>query len=248
MQKITPSRFSFLVVAFLSAAVARAATPEITEGLVQQRFAKGQEFARDGYGAQALKEYLWCFDEGMVAVPRYNGVRTSFLLDSIKRLANDYEPAQQAMLTHCAEAEKRLLAGDATAGLEFAAWCDALNDERRMMKTFDQLPPDDPRRRGFGMKAFRAFLSKRRYVDALSALPFDTMIRMAEAKLSMMASSPHASDESRDAAINEVLDYIEALAGAKQTAEADEMIAKLKAFDPSGTTRRDIERRVKRAN
>jgi len=48
-------------------------------------------------------------------------------------------------------------------------------------------------------------------------------------------------------AVNQLLDFIEALAGAKDPAHAEQMATKLKAFDSSGGTKRDIEKRLKRA-
>ena len=43
--------------------------------------------ARQGDTAGALQEFLWCFDEGMLQLPTFAGVRTSFLLGDLGRLA-----------------------------------------------------------------------------------------------------------------------------------------------------------------
>lgn len=244
----TPRAWSLLAgLAALLAGPGPAAEPAFSAVLVEQRFVKGQQFARDEFPAQALREFLWCFDEGMRAFPQFKGVRTGLLVEEIKKLADTYEPAQQAMMKRCDEAERRLLAGDPTAGVEFAAWCDALNDPKRLLRFFDQLPPDDPRRHGLGLQAFRIFLEKHRYADAVSALPYDAMTRLADTQIERVANSPQASPESRDFVTSSLLDYIEALAGASRSTEADEMIAKLKQFDPSGSTRREIDKRLKRA-
>lgn len=248
MHRITLSRWLGVALLFFLPAIARAADPELTEDLVQTRYTRGLQLLREGYDAQALRDLLWCYDEGMPAFPQYKVARTSVLISAIKRLADNYDAAQQAMVKRCADAERRLLAGEDAAVVEFVAWCDALNDERRMIKIFDQLPADDSRRHGFGVTAFRVFLSKRRYADALSALPFDSMMKVANSQVERFANSPRASPESRAAAVDGILDFIEVLAGAQETTGAQEMIAKLKAFSPTGETNRDIERRLKRAS
>jgi len=161
--------------------------------MVQERLSKGQELAAGGFEPQALKELLWCYDEGMLAVPRYKPVRTTILVGMIKRLAIP-TARRGGDEQRCADSEKRLLAGDESAAVEFAAWCDALNDERRLLKVFDKLPLADPRRRGFGMSGFSALFGKRRYADAVSALPFEAMMRMADMQVSRGSRSSGEDD------------------------------------------------------
>jgi len=47
----------------------------ITHDIVEAHFTRARELARSGDTAAALKEYLWCFDEGMPRVSSYGGVR-----------------------------------------------------------------------------------------------------------------------------------------------------------------------------
>ena len=151
------------------------------------------------------------------------------------------------MTKRCADAEKRLMDGEANAAAEFSGWCDALGQESRLLKTFDKLPPGDPRRHGFGLAGLTALLGKKRYADAASTMSFEAMMRQADLQISRVPKNPEEDDQSQEAAVKQVLDYIEVLAGAKDKEHADQMVAKLKAFDGSGTTRRDIEKRLKRA-
>lgn len=246
MTRSTPPRCLLALFSLLSPAISRAA--EITEAVVQQHLDKGIQFAQDGFSPQALKEFLWCYDEGMPAVPRLKSVRARIIAPQIQHLATEYDPAQQAMTKRCADAEKQLLAGDEAAAPEFAIWCNAMGEDSRLLKIFDKLPADDARRRAFGLPAFQAFLAKRRYADALTVVPFDTMSRRADATLTMMKNSPHASEDARDDAVHEILAYIEVLAGATQMAQAQEIGAKLAAFDGGSSMRRDIERRIKRGS
>jgi hypothetical protein len=47
----------------------------------------GKALAEKGRDAEALAEYLWCFDHGLETDPAFRGVRPSFLLMYIKNLA-----------------------------------------------------------------------------------------------------------------------------------------------------------------
>jgi hypothetical protein len=173
-------------------------------------------------------------------------VRTSFLLSTFKELARNYRPAREAMVTRWIEAEARLLAGDAQAAAEFAGWSDALDETAHMMAVFTQLPANDPRRRGFGARAFRILFAHRRYADALTALPPDNMLRLADASLSRPPSSGRAAESSRRFAVNSMLDYIETLAGGNEMTAAHLMAHKLRALEPGASTDRAIEARIKR--
>jgi len=247
MKRPTPSFCLLLLLSLFAPALLRAADAGITEAMVDARLNKGAEFSAGGFGSQALKEFLWCYDEGMVAVPKYKFMRTQVLIPMIKRLASNYGPAEEAMSKRCADSEKRLLAGDANAAAEFSAWCDALGEESRLVKTFDKIPAGDPRRHGFGLPGMSALLAKKRYADAASTISYESMMRAAETQISRVPKNPEDGDQSQEAAVKQLLDFIEVLAGAKDKEHADLMVAKLKAFDGSGTTRRDIEKRLKRA-
>lgn len=247
MQRPTPSLLFALVALCLGTPAARAADSAITEAMVEERLSKGAEFSAGGYGPQALKELLWCYDEGMVAVPKFKGMRTTVVVSMIKRLATNYGPAEEAMIRRCADAEKRLLDGDVAAAAEFSAWCNALGGDNRLLKAFDKIPAGDPRRRGFGLAGLSALLSKKRYADAASTMSFEAMMRVADDQISRVPKNPEDGDLRQDAAVTQLLDFVEVLTGAKDKEHADLMIAKLKAFDSSGTTKRAIEKRVKRA-
>jgi hypothetical protein len=71
----------------------------------------GVALAQKGKDAEALTEYLWCFDHGLEASPAFVGVRVSFLLMNIKNLAVHYPPAQQALVTRRDESQAKVAAG-----------------------------------------------------------------------------------------------------------------------------------------
>ena len=80
---------------------------------VQARYRAAQQLARTGDPAQALRELIWCFDEGMTAVASFRGVRLSFLIRDFAQLAKRYPPAEDFMRQRCGEAELRMLGGEA---------------------------------------------------------------------------------------------------------------------------------------
>ena len=70
-------------------------------------------FVEMGQDEDALREYLWCFDEGEKHSPAYHGVRLSFLLASIERLGDRYPPARAALMERRQQAEQRIVDGSA---------------------------------------------------------------------------------------------------------------------------------------
>jgi hypothetical protein len=136
--------------------VAAVPVGKIDRALVQKRYENGKQLARAGNHAGALNEFLWCYDEGMVEVASFIGVRGSFLLSDIERLASSFPPAREALIERCDAAERRASkdATDSRAVRDFAALCGALGDNVRLVRLFDALPKDDARRRGFGLTLF----------------------------------------------------------------------------------------------
>jgi hypothetical protein len=218
---------------------------------VQARYDNGKELARLGQHAAALNEFLWCYDEGMTKVARFVGVRGSFLLSDIGRLANVFPPAREALVERRDAAEQRALSDpkDSRAVADFASLCDALKDDVRLVKLFDALPKDDRRRRAFGLSLFRIFVQERRYADALVVFPFTQMVSLWNATVKRgPASLSAAANESRIRhAITTALNNIEVLVGAGQFSQAREMIDLLVDLDASRETQRLLDERLKRA-
>jgi thioredoxin-related protein len=105
----------------------------------RQRF--GQELARAGKHAEALAEYLWCFDHGLEAMSAYAGVRLSFLLGYIRELGQDYPAAIRALEERRDKAEAAVLAGtDLGRNVpDMAALNQTLGDQRRNLAVYDKL-------------------------------------------------------------------------------------------------------------
>lgn len=88
----------------------------ITHDYVEARYKHAQELAKTGNHEEALKEFLWCYDEGMPLIASYGGVRYSFLLQMIAKLGETYPPALAAMRERRDQAEQRTEIVKTTAG------------------------------------------------------------------------------------------------------------------------------------
>jgi thiol-disulfide isomerase/thioredoxin len=54
---------------------------------------------------EALEQYVWCWEQGEKHSPSFSGVRISFLLGSISRLAREYAPAKEKLNFWLSEAK-----------------------------------------------------------------------------------------------------------------------------------------------
>lgn len=77
------------------------------------RMRLGDAYRELGQDEAALKEYLWCFDEGEQHTEGFHGVRLSFLLSDIEELSRRYPPAMTALLERRQRAEERIVDGSA---------------------------------------------------------------------------------------------------------------------------------------
>lgn len=213
---------------------------------VQARHNLARVLAQRGQSAEALEHYLWCYDEGMVRVSSFVGVRNSFLTMDLGRLARDYAPAREAIVVRRDAARERLLGGETRAVSDFAALNDALGEPAANLTMFDQLPAGDARRRGFGLRLQAALVEARRYQDALEAMPASSMVRLVDGTVSRFASTPADVSMTRAAAKTHV-PYVEILAGAGDVAQARELIGKILAIDATEGTCSLLRQAVERA-
>ena len=78
------------------------------------RMRLGRAYGELGQDDAALKEYLWCFDEGEQHAESFHGVRLSFLLGDIEELSRRYPPAMAALIERRRAAEQRIVDGSAS--------------------------------------------------------------------------------------------------------------------------------------
>jgi hypothetical protein len=234
-----------------AAEVAAAATP-ITHDDVEARYKRAQDLARAGDTAAALKEFLWCFDTGMPQVSGYGGVRRSFLLSEIAKLGEKVPEARAALRTRRDAAEKRLLASksDFDAAADFSSINHYLGEDARTLRVYDQMAPDDARRRTFGISIYELLVENGRYADALNARSYgqiSSLFEMSTAERPLpanMANSERIRKAQRQHAVKQGVEGVEVLAGAGDLPHARLLAARVLAYDSSPETRSLLQQRL----
>jgi len=130
------------------------------------------ELAEAGRYEEALKEYLWCFDNGKKS-PVYTGVRLSFLLSDITRLGRDYPPAVKALEERRDAAEARLALDPESFedAVDAVAINRALDAKARNVALYDRLRAVKPLatriRIVLGREILAPLVEAQRYQDAV---------------------------------------------------------------------------------
>ncbi len=243
-----------------SARVAQTAegTGPITQDVVDARYKHAQELARNGDAAGALKEFLWCFDDGMPRLAYYTGVRRSFLLSQLVKLADTDASAMAALRERRDAAEKRLLASksDYDAAADFSSINHYLKEDAQSLRIFDQLAPDDQRRRSLGLNVYDLLVDAGRYQDAAATRSFGEMSAQFERSIEERSLPASITDPSRihsiskaqrEYAVTAAVTNIEVLAGSGDLAHAQTLTARLIAFDGSERTRMLLQQHLARA-
>jgi thiol-disulfide isomerase/thioredoxin len=222
---------------------------------VDARYRLGDELTRAGDYQEALGEYLWCLDEGMIRVPAYTGVRASFLLGSIASLAKQYPPAWDALKTRRDEARQKLekSPNDRQAGGDFANLNHCLGDDQATLTYFDKLPPDAPQREALGYYLFDLLLEAKRYDDALAAVPyarFKQTFGFTVSRIQSPGGTPlpaSAAEAMRDFAVRSGAKQLEALAGTGKLDDARALLKEILALKPSEEAISMVRKHLERA-
>lgn len=217
-----------------------AVTNAVTEqDKVKARYDLGQNFAQQGKYAEALEEFLWCYDEGMAKAPDYAGVRNSFLLGDIVELGERHPPARAALVERRDQLQAAFLAGSADRRIsaDLGALNRELDENEKTLALFDQLAPDDKRRASLGRSLLPLFLKAGRYTDAASTMPYAQMVQMAAVLTAPRPGSenlpPEALTVQRRVQVKWFAERLEVLAGANDLDHARELLAKARAYDAS---------------
>ena len=234
-----------------------ASTPitPITHDEVESRYKKAQDLARSGDSAAALKEFLWCFDEGMPRVPGYAGVRASFLLDSIAKLGEAYPAALTALRERRDKAAEQMLSSetDSGAAMDLAALNHTLKEDQNTLAVFDRLPAEDRRRQVLASAAFDQLVEAQRYGDALLGMPYANIsaqfeMNQAERPLPANIANPEKIRKiQRDYLINSTAINVEVLAGSGDLDHARTLAGRLLTYDSSPETKALLQQHATRA-
>lgn len=225
---------------------AAASVPAGGKEAVQARYDLGRALERSGHPEEALAEYLWCYDDGMLTVASFTGVRNSFLVSSIAQLGRKFPPALEALRERRDSAETAMMADakDRRAPMDFASLNGALQDNERTLSVFDRLPAKDPRRGVLLVRVFDLLIKEGRYEDAARARPLAEMRVSFErnlAQMTRMAANPRPAgmeDPFPGYVIRTTVNDIEVLVGSGQTDAAKSLATKLlDRVDASDKTR-----------
>lgn len=238
----------------------RAQTNPPDNGAIPQnpmdRQSRADKFVTEGKYAEALEDYLWCYDEGAKQSPSYVGVRSSFLLNQLASLAEKFPPAREALLSRRDAMETALLSSTSPsgmAGFELIQLNKSLGQPERTLSFFDQLPAENPVRGQLVTQGMEQFSNARRYQDIVdSARPeavFDQAIMVAKMAADHAGANNvvGASDMLRRSAVDSGGRSIEALAAVNQTERANALADKIFNFDKTPETRAELLKHAARA-
>ena len=226
-----------------------------------ERMNYADALAQKGRNAEALKEYLWCLDEGNKYTPGFYGVRLSFLLSDIMRLGEQYPPALAALKQRRDAARASLVKGSADTDIaaDFAAYNENLGQQADTLTVYDRVKSQKSQA---STALFRSIspllLEQKRYADLIAGtgdLSAHVDVELATFRL----MSANAQTDKQAVAYKEAMAYMkgelvktvggyyEALLGTDKTTEADALRDKLLAFDAGAATYGELMRHATRA-
>jgi thiol-disulfide isomerase/thioredoxin len=217
----------------------------------------GTALAQKGKDAEALAEFLWCFDHGAEANPAFVGVRLSFLLSDIKNLAAHYPPASQALETRRDERQAKVAAGSADFHVvqELVSLNKTLGQEEKNLALFDQLPTDSKTRDVISPLLTDQFLEAKRYADVLHGTDGKAGFEKAVDRFNKLMGSfgkdnpmrKQVEENSRQFTVGQGAHDFEALAGSKRNQEGKDLAGQILKFDSSPATRVLLAQAAQRA-
>lgn len=228
----------------------------LTHGHVDARFKRAKDLAKAGQSEEALAEFLWCYDEGMVLVSAFDGVRGSYLLGEIARLGEKYPLALDALRVRRDQLFDAILADpdDSAAFLDFASINGALKEDALNLALFEKLPSGDARRRMLGLQVYETLAQTKRYAEALEAHSYRDMTSLFEALIEEQDLTSLPDDKiaqirahNRASGIKAAARDLEVLVGAGKLDQAQLFAAQVLAYDDTPATRQLIQDAAARA-
>lgn len=201
----------------------------------------------------ALREYLWCFDEGFKDI-RYAAVRRDALINALASLGRDYPPADRALRDRRQEYTKLLLgdSDDPHLARTLAALNRALDDEPATLALLDKLPAESRRRRVLLEQALDVLVAQGRY--ELVAETIDPMRDFrSKVQLARLSGIGCCSVHSRrgtgstQTVVERGAALVEVLAATARDQEARDLIAMVLAFEENDENRARLKQALIRA-
>jgi thiol-disulfide isomerase/thioredoxin len=211
--------------------------------------------AQKGRYEEALKEYVWCLDEGAKHDPGFIGAR-AFVFMNLNALARNYEPALKLLVGRHDAARGEIIKG--TAGEEVIPDFVAINQNRgnpdETLKLYDELrAKKSPAAPKLFVYVEEQLLAQRRYttmVEGGGEFSERVAARIAGLKFANApggVEDPELKELLKAYLVNSAGRYFEALAGADRLAAADALRDQILAFDRSTETYKTLLRHARRA-
>lgn len=131
-----------------------------------------RKLADAGKNEEALELYLWCFDSGPDADPRFANTANSALPTAIGALGRKYPPALDALRTRRDALRTKVLTDPAAVEVEtatrLAALDLALKDDAGIVAMLGKLPDGRARKAYGGVQVLTRLVEKKHYREALS--------------------------------------------------------------------------------
>lgn len=199
----------------------------------------GKKLLQEKKYEEALEQFAWCWEHGEEEAPSFSGVRVSFLLTYMQRLANKYPPALAKMKTWRDEAKKSFDSKDATrenctdyfslekylgtSETELLAIYDGLSErgkKGKVVQSWVGYHVDDAL---FAQDRFEEYLNNANIDNIITSLSMSKHLRVADEYKKMLV----------DHDVNRSLQPFEALLVLKQDEKADKLLKALFELDAS---------------
>lgn len=198
---------------------------------------------RRGMYAEALEEYLWCYDEGAALDPGYIGVRNSSLVSSLESLAKVHPPARQAIDERLDKMANMIRVGEANDRLVRAFSSLARRSPERPIDLYRELreAPENAKSAALLAEALLPELIKKRLYKEVAADLGDIVETRIERRVAMVAQSSMrmSSDQltmMTEGAVRYSGNYYELLVGAGETERAWALAEQVLKMDSSAKT------------
>lgn len=223
------------------------------------------ELVRHQRYAEALTEYLECFDLGRDLDRHFWGTRAGTLPDEIVRLGRVYPPARQALLDRRAERERLLIdgRGDYVELAELDAINQALDEPWKTLEVYDQMPKTSAAWRGALPIVFEPLLEARRYPDIVAHQADSVAIVQQKIESAEQAATPSFMTRNflrghelayeeyvrwiRRRPVETAAEWVEVYAGVGDAVAARGLVRKILEYDASAKTFETLLAHARRA-
>ncbi|MCX6952301.1 MAG: sigma-70 family RNA polymerase sigma factor [Verrucomicrobia bacterium] len=228
----------------------------ISAQTIADRLRRAGTLMAEGRNEEALREYIWLIDVGMVRVPEFRVGRYQSVAPMLLMLAEraNFGPAREFLRQRRGELEQQLRAGredDPDAAMQivdFGSINRAMKEEERTLAVYDSLPANDSRRRSFGAFVADQLIDARRYGEAAEFRTYSGMLAQIERQESMTRQGAvKGFTPARDKFLGTMGRNIEVLAGTGALIDARSLADRLFAFDGSPETRAIVQGHLDRA-